>query len=352
MSTEVRTWDGNAEELSEFVIGVWRDDYAGRMAFPLWTPQYLAWQLDFANAEARENLLAAYCDGQLAGVLLGWNFRCRRSDRTDPAVLSSWLSVRPEFRGRGVVKALKVEQDARMQARGEGLIFAYRYFGSGYSLSKGPTTEQLQSGRWDSRRVGFWVRILSPLRASRWYPNKVQGWLTFLGAPFTRSPKPPHARHHVRRWTPADLGASAELLRSRPQLALTIDWDESSLGKHCGSFAKCLVAEVDGVVKGLVTWHILNFVGSTQEPVAIFDIIAIEGLPSSTQRAILEAALHDMKQEGAVIALKLRTGDAPTWSMALTGFIPWFSDSFETLHTVASSPLTPILDRPHHVLWR
>lgn len=351
MSTEVRTWDGTAEELSKFVIGVWRDDYAGKMAFPLWTPDYLSWQLDFDNPEAREHLLAAYCDGQLAGVLLGWTFRCRRGDRTDPAILSSWLSVRPEFRGRGVVKALKVEQDARMQARGEGLIFAYRYFGSEYSLSKGPTPEQLASGKWDSRRVGFWVRIIAPLRASRWYPNKFQRWLTFIGAPFTRSPKPAHERFHIRPWTPNDLAASVKLLRARPKIALSIDWDEQSLAKHCGPFAKSLVAEVDGVVQGLVTWHVLNFVGATEEPVAIFDIIAIEGLPQRTQRAILNAALYDMKQQGAVLALKMKTGDSSALSMVQAGFIPWFSDSFETMHTVAS-PLTPILNRPHHVLWR
>jgi GNAT superfamily N-acetyltransferase len=348
---EVRTYDGTAEELSKFVIGVWRDAYAGKMAFPLWTPEYLSWQLDFDSPEAREHLLAAWCDGQLAGVLLGWPFRCRRGDRTDPAVLSSWLSVRPEFRGRGVVKALKVEQDARMKARGDGLIFAYRYFGSEYSLSKGPTSEQLASGQWDSRRVGFWVRIISPLRAARWYPNKFQRWLTFLGAPFTRSPRPARDRDNIRPWKPADLADAVKLLRARPQLALSIDWDEASLAKHCGPFAKCLVAEVDGVVKGLITWHVLNFVGATQEPVAIFDIIATEGLPKSTQRAILEAALYDMKQQGAVLALKLKTGDSSTWSMIRAGFIPWFSDSFETAHSVAS-PLPPILDRPHHVLWR
>ncbi|HVJ69401.1 MAG TPA: GNAT family N-acetyltransferase, partial [Caulifigura sp.] len=156
---EVRTYEGTARELSDFVIGVWRDAYAGRMQFPLWTAEYLDWQLDFGSPASRENLLAAYCDGQLAGVLLGWNYCCRRGERRDPAVLSSWLSVRPEFRGRGVVKALKAEQDARMIAKGNGLIFAYRYYGSEYSLSKGPTPDQLASGRWDSRRVGFWVRI-------------------------------------------------------------------------------------------------------------------------------------------------------------------------------------------------
>lgn len=348
---EVRTNEGTAEELSQFVIGVWREAYAGRMAFPLWTADYFDWQLNLASSAAREHMLAAWCDGQLAGVLLGWSFACRRGERRDHAVLSSWLSVRPEFRGRGVVKALKAEQDARMLAKGDGLVFAYRYYGSEHSLSKKPTADQLASGRWDSRRVGFWVRILSPVRAANWYLNPWQRRVTLVGAPFTRSPRPPRYRDRIRRWEPGDLVGSVQLLQSRPRIACGIDWDAESLGRHCTGFGNCLVAEVDGAIRGLVTWHVLRFVGATEEPVAILDIVAIETLPSSAQRAILNAALFEMKQQGGVFALKLRTGDSPSLSMIQAGFIPWFADSFETLHSVAG-PVTPILDQPHHVLWR
>jgi hypothetical protein len=348
---EVRTYDGTAEELSKFVIDVWRGSYAGKMAFPLWTPEYLAWQFDLDSTQARESLLAAWCDGKLAAVLLGWNHVCQRGDRQDPAVLSSWLSVLPEFRGRGVVKALKAEQDARMRDRGDGLIFAYRYFGSSHSLSKGPTPDQLASGQWDCRRVGFWVRILGPRRAANWYLNPWQRRITLLGAPFTRSPRPARDRDGIRSWQPADAPQAARVLQARQGLACSIHWDEHSLARHCGGFGNCLVAEVDGAVRGLVTWHILRFVGATEEPVAILDIIAIETLPQRTQRAILEAALHAMKRDGAVLALKLRTGDSSALPMTLAGFIPWFSDSFETVHSVAS-PLPPLLNGPHHVLWR
>ncbi|QDT52606.1 hypothetical protein Pan44_06180 [Caulifigura coniformis] len=348
---EVRTYDGTAEELSRFVISVWRDAYVGKMAFPLWTPEYLAWQLDLAAPEAREHLLGAWCEGELAGVLLGWSFPYRQGEQRHPAILSSWLSVRPEFRGRGVVKALKIEQDSRMRARGDGLIFAYRYFGSEHSLSKGPTREQLDSGGWESRRSGFWVRILSTVRASRWYLNRWQRRLTIVGAPFTRSPRAARDRDGIRPWEPRDVGASVSVLEARRRLASSIAWDEKSLSKHCSGFGRCLVAEVDGVVRGLVTWHVLQFVGATEEPVAIFDIIATEGLPDATQRALLDAALHEIKSQGAVLALKLRTGDVRALAMIRTGFIPWFSDSFETVHSV-SGTLSPMLDHPHHVLWR
>ncbi len=349
---DVRTYDGTAEELSQFVIDVWRGSYAGRMAFPLWTAEYLDWQLNLAAPGSREHLLAAWCDGELAGVLLGWNFTCARGGRRDPAVLSSWLSVRPEFRGRGVVKALKAEQDARMQARGDGLIFAYRYYGSEHSLSKKPTPEQLASGRWDSRRVGFWVRILSPVRAAHWYLNRWQRRVTLLGAPFTLSPRAARDSNRIRRWEAGDVDGCVRLLQSRLKTwACGIDWDAESLGRHCSGFGQALVAVEGGEVRGLVTWHVLTFVGATEERVAILDIVAIEGLPSAAGRAILNAALSEMKRQGAVLALKLRTGDAPAGAMMLSGFIPWFTDSFETLHTV-STPLAAVLDQPHHVLWR
>ncbi|HET6424320.1 MAG TPA: hypothetical protein VFG20_11590, partial [Planctomycetaceae bacterium] len=195
------------------------------------------------------------------------------------------------------------------------------------------------------------VRILSPMRAAKWYLNPWQRRLTIFGAPFTRSPRPARDRDGIRRWEPSDAAECVAALRDRPRIACSIDWDVPALRRHCSGFGNCLVARVDGVIRGLVTWHVLNFVGAVEEPVAILDIVAVEGLPKSLQRAILNAALFEMKQQGAVLALKIRTGDAPTPAMLETGFIPWFADSFETLHSTVG-PMEPILHRPHHVLWR
>ncbi len=349
---EIRTFEGTPRELSDFVLSVWRGSYSGKMAFPIWTPEYFAWQLDWNSPDARDQVLAAWVDGELAAVLVGWKFNCRRGDSVVPAVLSSWLSVRPEFRGRGVVKAFKAEQDARMRRQGDSLVFAYRYFGSEHSLSKGPTPAQLASGQWESRRAGFWVRILDPRRAAQWYRNPWQRRLTLAGAPFTLSPRPLRDGDGIRDFESADALPLARLLQARSaSLALTIEWDADSLERHCSGFGRALVAEVQGQPAGLVSWHVLRFQGATEEPVGVFDLIAIERLPRRRQRIILEAALAEMKRQGVVLALKLRTGDCSPWAMLGTGFIPWFADSHETMHA-ASGGLTPVLNRPHHVLWR
>jgi GNAT superfamily N-acetyltransferase len=350
-SIEVRTFEGSAAELSRFVLSVWRQDYAGKMAFPLWSPEYFDWQFDLASGAVREQLLAAWCEGELSAVLLGWPFRFRVDHSVQRAILSSWLSVRPEYRGRGVVKALKAEQDRRLEQSGGGLIFAYRYYGSEHSKSKGPTRDQLASQSWDSCQVGFWVRILKARQAARWYHNPWQRRLTLLGAPFTRSPRTPRDRDGIRPWSASDAPAAAALLRSRPKKLVGIDWDESSLARHCSGFGRCLVAERDGEVRGLVSWHVLPFLGATEDPVGVFDIIAVESLSMSDQRKLIESVLAEMKQSGAVLALKLRTRDVPTPSLLSAGFIPWFADSHETVHAVGC-PLARVFDRPHHVLWR
>src|SRR5262245_49860208 len=39
----VRTYEGNADELSRFVGSVWRATYAGKMPLPIWDAAYFDW---------------------------------------------------------------------------------------------------------------------------------------------------------------------------------------------------------------------------------------------------------------------------------------------------------------------
>ena len=57
---EVRTFAGNASELSDFVLGVWRQTYADKMPLPLWDADFFDWQLTWRDPEERP-----YCLGVL-----------------------------------------------------------------------------------------------------------------------------------------------------------------------------------------------------------------------------------------------------------------------------------------------
>lgn len=348
---DVRPFDGSAEELSAFVCQVWQESYVGRMAFPLWSPAYLDWQLDLAGP-GRDFALAAYDDGRLAAVLLG----CRHDFHTPEGVLSgllsSWLSVDAPYRGRGLVAALKEEQVRRVRAAGGRIIMAYRYLGSRHSLSKPPTPDDFESGEWSIRNVGFWVCLLDPRRAAGWYVDRAQRFLTHLVAPFVRSPRETNSAATIRRYEDRDLSPCVELLaRAAPNRGFAIHWSAEHLAAHCGGFGECLVAEHEGRLRGLVTFHVLPFQGRTVEPVGVIDLIAVDELPPTAQRSLLRAALSRMQERGAVLALKLRLGDVPAGAMVRSGFVPWVRDSLETIRRLDDGPSLP-LHRSQSVLWR
>ena len=123
-----------------------------------------------------------------------------------------------------------------------------------------------------------------------------------------------------------------------------------------GTFSRCdisqtVVAEVSGTIKGFINFHVLPFQGRTREPIAIIDIMAMQNLSSTMQRALLKAALVNMRQQGAILAMKLRCGDEPKLSLLRTGFIPRLPDSVLVLQWTKQ---LQTIDRRKaiHVLWR
>ena len=351
---EVRPFEGSAVDLSDFITGVWRGAYAGKMAFPLWTPEYFEWQFDFSSGVSREQILAAYDGGRVVGALLGLPFLFRTPTGIEIGLFSSWLSVDAGYRGRGIVGALKSEQARSFHDRGGTLIFAYRYVGSRHSLSKRPTDPELASGEWSIRRVGFWVRILDPRRAAKWSPDRLTRIATTLGAPFTLTPRTRASDSFIRPYEPRDLAACVEVVRRHnASKTFAIDWDEHQLAKHCegGGVGRCLVAERNGEVRGFVTFHILPFQGLTVAPVGVFDIVNVGRISGREQRRLLTVVLATMREQGAIVALKLRTGDAPLASMLATGFVPWSRDSWEAVRRLDEGPVIS-LRGAQSVLWR
>jgi len=351
---EVRPYDGTAEELSRFVVGTWRGDYAGKMAFPLWSADYLRWQLRLDDSSARHHQLAAYTGGKLVGALLG----LPSSFRTAAGVVSgqhgSWLSIDPAFRGQGMVGELTRERFRQQQEHGAGLIVGYRFVGSKHSLAERPNPKKPDPTRAFHGKLGFWARVLDATRAAAWNVSPLESALTRIGGPFTPNP-PAKSFEGIRPFAASDLtGCLAVLYRQAREKSLSVEWTESDLRHHLtGSpLSQTFVAESPaGEIRGLVNFHILPFLARTEEPVAVIDIIAQGELSWLDGDRLLNAALHRMREQGAILALKLRCGDAPWGTMLRTHFVPRLPDSYLVLQwtdAVQSLPRGSAL----HLLWR
>ena len=322
------------------------------MTFPCWSREYFEWQFQLTDGGDRTNLIAAYDNSVLVGVLLGTNYPMRLPAGRLWGSHWSWLSVHPDFRNRGIAKLLDQERIIRQRAAGSRLIASYRYVGSKHSQAERPRTRRLE--RKFNRKIGFWARVLSPARFAAWHWSQVEGILGKLAAPFMRIPSDANANGPVREFSPTDLDACVSLAQSAySRLMLSLNWDHASLGRHlCGHpISQTLVVEEAGRVTGFINFHLLSFRAKNLETVAIIDLIAFGTTSLPNRLRLLNAALARMRDQGAVLALKLRCGDTPVWPLLRTHFIPQAADSLLVLQPVVEELNIPS-SAPIHLLWR
>jgi hypothetical protein len=65
---DIVEFEGDAEEASRFAVDCWRRSYAGISFYPIWSTDYMRWQLFDVPEPDRVHKLAAYDDGALVGL--------------------------------------------------------------------------------------------------------------------------------------------------------------------------------------------------------------------------------------------------------------------------------------------
>ncbi len=352
---ETRAFDGTPEELSDFVVSTWKSSYAGTMAVPNWSADYFRWQLRLDEPESARRVTAVYSGSDLAGVLIFSPYDFEIEGNQMRGAHSSWLSVSPNFRRMGVAKALQLGTIEACQADGADFRIGYIYQGS--NKSQGPLF-WLKRGKPQKRqslgpRVGFWVRVLDAKGATAWNLSRMDRVLTRMAAPFIPEPRPKSSGGVVfREFQPGDLSRCVELANEASQnCSLRILWNEATLGTHLQGYGKCMVAEQDGVAQGFIAFHNIVITGRTDALVGILDLICVSNLSSANRSGLLDSAVLAMKQAGAVVALKFRTGDYPSGFFAKIGWVPRLSDS-QMVFTWCGEPRDASKIKRCHVLWR
>jgi GNAT superfamily N-acetyltransferase len=350
---DVGSYRGSLEDLQAFVTEVWSREYQGRMSFPLWTADYFRWQ--FGESESASPLMLAALDGdRIVAALVGLRLPLWIAGVRRQGLLSSWLSVDPEYRGRGLVHELKSEQLRHLQQSQTDLIVSFRYDGSRVSRAAGPTSAQRRDHDWSCRRVGFWARALDSGRLAQWTLSSIDRWLTHAGAVVIPAPRASSRVATVRDYRADDHSHCLALLRqSADGFDLTIDWTDDRLDRHLGGcgVGRCLVCCEAGEIRGFVSFHVLPFSARGVEPVGIMDLVVVDKLPAREQRALINAALVQMREAGAVLALKPRLGDVSPVTMTSCGFFPRPTDSYQMVHWLTSPDQQPSLRR-QQFLWR
>lgn len=351
---EVRPFDGTPEELSDFVVSTWKASYGGSIAVPNWSADYFRWQLRLDEPDSARRVVAAYEGSKLAGTIIyvpmDFEFHGERLKGTQ----SSWLSVSNDFRRRGVGKKLQAGTVAECRDQGIEFQLGYIYHGSAKSVGPRFWQKKQPEGRTTGPSVGFWARVLDAKRAAQWNVSGLERFLTKLVAPFVPDPKPnePSAGVEMRPFQPEDTNACVELAnQASTGCDLRLIWSEELLSHHLQGFGGCQVLTENGMVRGFIGFHNLTFSGMIDAPVGVIDQIAVPGLKPSNCAQLLNSVLVELKNRGAVVALKLRTGDYPAGFFRKWGWVPRLADS-QMLFSWSGEPRDVARIRRSHVLWR
>ncbi len=349
---EIRTFEETAAELSDFVVGVWRRSYEGKMPVPLWSGDFLEREL-LLDGNDRPYVVAAYDGARLVACHPGRPIEIRLHSEPIGASLGSFLSVDPDYRRQGIARKMQVEFARRHRERGDRVNFGYLYFRSAKSMGKNFWLKQPE-GVVPVRRVGHWVRAFDHRAVAQWELWRFERWgsraLSLLQRPIT----PPRDTSGIHPYQPEDLPACVELVQQAGQSAdIAYVWDATNLDRqlHYKDLARTIVLEHDGRVAGLVNYCRFDVLGKTTMATALVDLIAFGTLPRTERKRLLRAAMAQMVEEGLKAAMLLR-GSSYAWrTLAGVGFFPIPSEYY---YTGVKMHKDVRLENDHrlHVLWR
>lgn len=318
---EIRTFEGDEQELSDFTLSIWRKWYAGKMPVPLWSPQYFRRELLCDGT--RTYLVAAYDGKKIVGShpMRPQRIWLRGAERD--ASWGSYLTVDPEYRRQGVARLMQEEQERRHRERGVAVDFGYLYVRTARSMGR-KFWLNAPAGTTRVRNMGTWGRALDHRTVAQFEYYWTESWGARAFGLVQRPPKCPDLSG-IRSYSSADLTACAELVRQR---SLAVDlgylWSDQELARFLQfeDLSRTLVAEHEGRVAGLVNYFRLGFLGRREMPVGVIDFVVLDRLPRAMQVRLLRATLVQMQSEGLKAAMYLRGSWHAGSALWAAGFFP------------------------------
>lgn len=321
---EIRTFDGEPEELSTFTTRVWRETYEGRMLMILWSTAFFRRELFPEDDRARDYLIVAYDGARLVGSHPSKPLAIRLHGRELSATWGSFISVDPEYRRRGVALKLQHEWDRRHRERGAAVNLGYQYIRSKAAL--GPKFWLRQPERIPIvRKLGMWVRALDHAAVSNFGLFRLEAWGARLLSLIQRPPRPPANMEGIRPYCPDDLGPCLALISQAGESAdLAYLWEPAILQRQLcfDQVSDTVVLDREGAVAGLINYTLEEVLGRFPLVVALIDIVAFGSLGRTDRSRLLAAALARMARAGAKAVMMLRASSYAWREMLAAGFLP------------------------------
>lgn len=117
---EIRTFDGDIEEISDLIKSSWVPDYKKEYKQPVIdysSIDFLEWNLKKPNADP-DDLFGAYHNGKLVGFAGGFSHLSRYNDQILKTGIASFFTTHVDYKRKGIAKALCREVFNRCMEKG------------------------------------------------------------------------------------------------------------------------------------------------------------------------------------------------------------------------------------------
>ncbi|MCE9554507.1 MAG: GNAT family N-acetyltransferase [Planctomycetes bacterium] len=350
---EIRTFEGDAAEMASFTTAMWRKSYGGKMPMPLWTPEFLQWELMAGGEHARDYLVAAYDGAKLIGFLPAKPQAYRVAGRDVSGTMGSYLSVDPEYRRQGIALQMHQEQQRRHRERGATINMGYVYLGAAVAQGKKFWLKQPE-GATIVAKIGLWTRLLDHKAVARFEISRVGDVCSRILGSWQPNPSPSGNTTGIRPYQASDLADCLRLVKPlSEENDFAYQWNETNLARQLqhNNVPKTLVLEQNGRVEGVISYCHLEMIGRQPLQVATIDLMAFGELSWRRQRDLVRAALRQMMADGIQLAVMLRIASSPSSVLFSSGFVPMPADYYYIgLVMEPGFPLTRA--KRLHVHWR
>lgn len=351
---EIRSYEGDGQDLGDLVTGTWAQTYTGKMWYPVWDRDYFAWRLLDPRIREPDFLLCAYQGDRLVGCLLAEPLDLQVGQRPIRGSLSSWLSVDPAARNPTIGLRLFEALRRRHEALGMGISIGCTSLDPQLPNRRfwmAMTRREPESFR-HLRPMYFWTRIFdrgavadAGLSAFDKVGSTVAGFLPWGKARWREGAG-------LRDWEPDDLPRCLSWLKAQAQGAdIHIRWTPKRLEHQLNSppYAKTLIID-DGPERGaFINYYTIQFAGAQQVKTGVIDLFAGDA-SLGRQIDLLKAACQQMIDDGVQMAVMMASAAAPKSAMLGAGFLP--NSAHQELFCIFPDPELEIPPSPSlHILF-
>lgn len=321
---EIRTYDGDGSDFAELCLRIRKQEGEEEKWSPLWDAAYLRSQIE-APAADRELMVAAYDGERLIGSFFAVPYTFNVRGNPVRGTFSTCLMIDPAFRGLTPY----VIEKLRRRHRDSGYAFSLGFVMGGprsgpYQCWTSYAKAYPKNCRFVSE-AGYWIRAFDPsvldeagraeqARADEQLASRLYG-----------GEGNPPSDIEVSTCGPDDVDRCLELITAQTAKAdWSIDWDRSGLQTYllASDNTRALVARRGGAITGFVGFHQLSVWNERPINSVVVDMLAADTRDDETRRQLLQSVGEKTQQDGAQIAMALRSSMFRARTVIPAGFLP------------------------------